>query len=209
MNLIKYIKRLEKLNPTTNIDDSKSQISINNENNNNNMEEVFNEFEIKKDNLIRIYKRIQSTVGSIYTISNNNLDYNLIKDDVNYLDFNSQLYNNLLEEMFPLFDLIHSQTQHFAIANITKNLQKISDSLKENDIGFKSFFNFVQSLINRIPMGAIKGNNLCDILGDEKEEIEIRKNHFLDILIKEKIDLINVIDPFLKQFHDKNKEDKL
>ena len=207
---LKQFERLEKLNPTNNSqDDSKSQISFNNNENNINMEEVFNEFEMKKNNLIRIYKRIQSTVGSIYTFSNNNSDHILIKDDVNYLDFNSTLYNNLLEEMFPLFDLIHSQTQHFAIANITKNLQKISDSLKENDIGFKSFFNFVQSLINRIPMGAIKGNNLCDILGDEKEEIEIRKNHFLDILIKEKIDLINVIEPFLKQFHDKNKEDKL
>ena len=205
----KQFERLEKLNPTTNIDDSKSQISINNENSNNNMEEVFNEFEIKKDNLIRIYKRIQSTVGSIYTISNNNLDYNLIKDDVNYLDFNIKIYNNLLEEMFPLFDLIHSQTQHFSIANITKNLQKISDSLKENDIGFKSFFGFVQSLINRIPMGAIKGNNLCDILGDEKEEIDIRKKQFHDILDKEKINLINVIEPFLKKFHDNNKEDKI
>jgi hypothetical protein len=206
----KQFERLEKLNPSNNNqDDSKSQISYNNDNNsNNNMEEVFNEFEIKKNNLIRIYKRIQSTVGSIYTFSNNNTDHNLIKDDVNYLDFNSKIYDNLLEEMFPLFDSIHSQTQHFAIANITKNLQKISDSLKENDIGFKSFFNFVQSLINRIPMGAIKGNNLCDILGDEKEEIKIRKNHFYDILNKEKLNLVNIIEPSLKYFHNNSNEIK-
>ena len=197
----KQFERLEKLNPSNNQDDSKSQIS--NSENENNMEEIFNEFEIKKDNLIRTYKRINSTVGSIYTISNNNedLDNNLIKDDINYLNFNSKLYNKILEEMFPLFDLIHSQTQHFSIANITKNLQKISDSLKQNDVGFKNFFVFVQSLINRIPMGAIKGNNLCDILGDEKEEIEERKKHFYEILNKEKDDLLNVIKPMLEKYN--------
>ena len=197
----KQFERLEKLNPTTNQEDSRSQMD-NSENKNNNMEEVFNEFEIKKDNLIRIYKRIQSTVSSIYTFSNSSQkNDNIIKDDVNYLKLNSKEFNNLLEEMFPLFDLIHSQTQHFAIANITKNLRKISDSLKENDVGFKNFFVFVQSLINRIPIGAIKGNNLCDILGDENEEIEERKKHFCEILNKEKIDLINNIEPVLKQFN--------
>ena len=204
----KQFERLEKLNPSNNQDDSKSQIS-NSENNNNNMEEIFNEFEIKKDNLIRTYKRIQTTVGSISVISNNNdnLDNNLIKDDINYLNLNSKLYNNLLEEMFPLFDSIHSQTQHFSIANITKNLQKISDSLKQNDIGFKNFFVFVQSLINRIPMGAIRGNNLCDILGDEKEDIEVRKKHFYEILNKEKNDLLNSIKPVLDKSNQNNKND--
>ena len=206
----KQIERLEKLNPSNNQDDS--QISLNSENNTNNnvnMEEVFHEFEIKKDNLIRTYKRINSTVGSIYTISNNNdnLDNNLIKDDINYLNLNNKIYNNLLEEMFPLFDLIHSQTQHFAIANITKNLQKISDLLKQNDIGFKNFFVFVQSLINRIPMGAVKGNNLCDILGDEKEDINERKKHFYEILNKEKENLINVIKPVLEKCSPNNTND--
>jgi len=202
---VKQFERLEKLNPTINQEDSRSQMD-NSENKNTNMEEVFNEFEIKKDNLIRIYKRIQSTVSSIYTFSNSNQKFdNLMKDDVNYLKLNSKEFNNLLEEMFPLFDLIHSQTQHFAIANITKNLRKISDSLKENDVGFKNFFVFVQSLINRIPIGAIRGNNLCDILGDENEEIEERKKHFCEILNKEKIDLINNIEPVLKQFN--NNED--
>ena len=201
----KQFERLEKLNPTINQEDSRSQMD-NSENKNNNMEEVFNEFEIKKDNLIRIYKRIQSTVSNIYTFSNSSQkNDSLLKDDVNYLKLNSKEFNNLLEEMFPLFDLIHSQTQHFAIANITKNLRKISDSLKENDVGFKNFFVFVQSLINRIPIGAIKGNNLCDILGDENEEIEERKKHFCEILNKEKIDLINNIEPVLKQFN--NNED--
>ena len=204
----KQFERLEKLNPTNSLDDSKFQ--NNNENSNNNMDEVFNEFEIKRDNLIRIYKRIHSTVGSIHTISSNNtkLDNNLIKDDINYLNLNSKVYNNLLEEMFPLFDLIHSQTQQFSIANITKNLQKISDVLKENDVGFKNFFVFVQSLINRIPMGAIRGNNLCDILGDEKEEIEERKKHFCEILNKEKSDLLNVIQPILSN-NTKDKKDKI
>ena len=203
----KQIERLEKLNPTNNIDDSKSQIS-NSEYSNNNMEEVFKEFEIKKDNLIRVYKRISTTVGSLYTISNNNdnIDINLIKDDLNYLNLNSTIYNLLLTEMFPLFDSIHSQTQHFSIANITKNLQKLSDTLKQNDVGFKNFFVFVQSLINRIPIGAIKGNNLCDILGDEKEDINERKKHFNDILIKEKNDLMNIIEPVLKKYSENNKE---
>ena len=207
----KQFERLEKLNPSTNNqDDSKSQISINSENNNNvNMEEVFHEFEIKKDNLIRTYKRIYSTVGSIYTISNDNnsIDNNLIKDDINYLNLNNKLYNNLLEEMFPLFDLIHSQTQHFAIANITKNLQKLSDILKQNDVGFKNFFCFVQSLINRIPMGAIKGNNLCDILGDEKEDIEERKKHFYEILNKERDNLLNFIKPVMEKCFNENKNE--
>ena len=198
----KQFERLEKLNPSNNQDDSKSQIESNE--NNNNMEEVFNEFEIKKDNLIRVYKRIQSTVGSIYTFSNNNQELNLVKDDINYLNLTSKEYTNLLEEMFPLFELIYSQTQHFSIANITKKLQKISDSLKENDVGFKNFFAFVQSLINRIPMGAIRGNNLCDILGDENEEKEVRKKHFYEILSKEKNDLMKVIEPVLKQFDEKN-----
>ena len=205
----KQFERLEKLNPSNSIDDSKSQVI--NINENNNMEEVFSKFEIKRDNLIRIYKRIHSTVESIYTISsnnNNNLDNNLIKDDINYLNLNSKLYNNLLEEMFPLFDSIHSQTQHFSIANITKNLQKISDLLKENDVGFKNFFVFVQSLINRIPMGAIRGNNLCDILGDEKEEIDERKKHFCEILNKEKCELINIIQPILSN-NKKEKNDKI
>ena len=199
----KQLERLEKLNPSTNNqDDSKSQISIISENNNNvNMEEVFHEFEIKKDNLIRTYKRIHSTVANIYVISNdnNNLDNILIKDDINYLNLNNKLYNNLLEEMFPLFDLIHSQTQHFAIANITKNLQKISDLLKQNDVGFKNFFVFVQSLINRIPMGAIKGNNLCDILGDENENIDERKKHFYEILNKEKDNILKIIKPVMEK----------
>ena len=207
----KQFERLEKLNPSTNNqDDSKSQISINSENNNNvNMEEVFHEFEIKKDNLIRTYKRIHSTVGSIYNISNgnNSLDNNLIKDDINYLNLNNKLYNNLLEEMFPLFDLIHSQTQHFAIANITKNLQKLSDKLKQNDVGFKNFFGFVQSLINRIPLGAIKGNNLCDILGDEKEDIEERKKHFYEILNKERDNLLNFIKPVMEKCCNESKNE--
>ena len=207
----KQFERLEKLNPSTNNqDDSKSQISINSENNNNvNMEEVFHEFEIKKDNLIRTYKRIHSTVGSIYNISNDNnsLDNNLIKDDINYLNLNNKLYNNLLEEMFPLFDLIHSQTQHFAIANITKNLQKLSDKLKQNDVGFKNFFGFVQSLINRIPLGAIKGNNLCDILGDEKEDIEERKKHFYEILNKERDNLLNFIKPVMEKCCNESKNE--
>jgi len=203
----KYCERLEKLNPQGNQEDSKSQMENNEENN---MEEIFKEFEVKKENLIRIYKRIQTTVGSIYALGDN-FDSVLVKDDVDYLNINSKIYDDLLEEMFPFFDKINAQTQHFSIAKITKNLQRISDSLKDNDIVFKNFFVFIQSMLNRIPMGAIRGNNLCDILGEEVEDIKERKKQFYDILNKEKDKMINVIEPILAKLkegenNDNNKE---
>ena len=197
----KNLERLERLNLISNQEDSKSQME-NNENENE-MEEVLREYEIKKDNLVRIYKRIQSTVGSIYSLSNNP-DMNFIKEDLNYLNLNSKIYNNLLEEIFPFFDKINSQTKHFCIAKITKNLQKISDSLKDNDVGFKNFFVFVNSMINRIPMGAIRGNTLCDVLGEDIEDVNERKKQFNEILNKEKENMFKVIESILKEF-DENK----
>ena len=200
----KYCERLEKLNPQGNQEDSKSQMENNEETN---MEEIFKEFEVKKENLIRIYKRIQTTVGSIYALGDN-FDSVLVKDDVDYLNINSKIYDDLLEEMFPFFDKINAQTQHFSIAKITKNLQRISDSLKDNDIVFKNFFVFIQSMLNRIPMGAIRGNNLCDILGEEVEDIKERKKQFYDILNKEKDKMINVIEPILAKLKGGENNDK-
>lgn len=195
----KNLERLEKLNLFNNQEDSKSQME-NDDDKENEMEDIFREFGIKKDNLVRIYKRIQSTVQSIYSLSNNP-DINFIKEDINYLNINSKIYNDLIEEIFPFFDKINSQTRHFSIAKITKNLQKISDSLKDNDVGFKNFFVFVNSMINRIPMGAIRGNTLCDVLGDDIEDVNERKKQFYEILNKEKENLFKVIETILNQFN--------
>ena len=199
---LKNLERLERINPTTKEDESRSQMSKDeNTNTENDMEDIFSEFEIKKENLIRVYKRIQTTVGSIYSLGDTP-DLTFINDDVNYLNENSKFFNQILEDMFPLFDKINEQTQHYSIAKIIKNLQKISDTLKDNDIGFKNFFVFVNSMINRIPVGAIKGNSLCDMLGEEVDDINERKKQYLEILVKEKDSLVKVIEPILKKIEE-------
>jgi len=198
---LKNLERLERINPTTKDEESKSQIEKEENTENDDMEEVFSDFEIKKENLIRVYKRIQTTVGSIYSLGEKP-DLLFIKDDVNYLNSNSKIFKQILEDMFPLFDKINAQTQHYSIAKIIKNLQRISDTLRDNDISFKNFFVFVNSMINRIPPGAIRGNSLCDMLGEDVDDVNERKKQYLEILEKEKDSLIKVIEPILKKMEE-------
>ena len=199
----KNFEKLEKLNPSNKEEDSKSNNEIDTASqikNNDNIGEIFSDFESKKENLIRIYKRLQSTVGGIYGLGDDPDKY-VIKDDMNYIFENSKFYDNLLEEMFPLFDQIHAQTQHFAIVKIIKNLRRISDILREKDVGFKNFFVLTQSLINRIPPNVMKSHILCDMMGDdEDEDIDKRKKMFCEILEKEKSKLIDIIGPTWKEF---------
>ena len=149
-----------------------------------NFKKIYDKYENKKDDLIRIYKRLESIAYLIHGITkNDNININY---DMDYFKKNLENYEKSINEIFPLFEKIIYGTHQFEFIDLINKLKNIYIDLKDNGIEFNEFYDFIQDLVNKIPENIFKEKNLfCDNFSQKMEnKDEIQKN-FFDALKKE------------------------
>ena len=158
-----------------------------NEENKENFKEVFDKYENKKDDIIRIYKRLESIAYLIHGITkNDNISTNL---DLDYFKSNLDNFEKCIKDIFPLFEKIIYDTHQFEFINVINKLRNLYIDLKENELEFNPFYDFVQSLINKIPEEIFKEKNIfCDTFVEKMENNEKKEDiekSFVDALKQE------------------------
>ena len=158
-----------------------------NEENKENFKEVFDKYENKKDDIIRIYKRLESIAYLIHGITkNDNISTNL---DLDYFKSNLDNFEKSIKDIFPLFEKIIYDTHQFEFINVINKLRNLYIDLKENELEFNPFYDFVQSLINKIPEEIFKEKNIfCDTFVEKMENNEKKEDiekSFVDALKQE------------------------
>ena len=129
--------------------------------------EIYKEYNSKKKKLIQIYQRIKSTVENM-KLGGYNPDKNLIEDDSEYLNMIGKKYDELLKEIYPLFNKIYNYHKECPIKSIGVNLFNLSKTLKENELIFRLFTVFSQNLVNLFPHESNNINTLSDLLMSDK-----------------------------------------
>ena len=152
-----------------------------------NFKEIFDKYENKKDDIIRIYKRLESIAYLIHGITkNDNIATNM---DLDYFKTNLDNFEKGIKDIFPLFEKIIYDTHQFEFINLINKMRNLYIDLKENELEFNPFYEFVQSLINKIPEEIFKEKNIfCDSFGEKMEKKENKeeiKKSFVDALKKE------------------------
>ena len=154
------------------------------ENKNEKLKEIYDKYEDKKINLIRVYKRIESISYIMQGITKkNNISVN---SDIDYLNKNYKNYEKKINDIFPLFHKILKSTHQFELIKLIDSIKELSFNLKDNEFEFNLFQNFTQNVLSRVPEQIIKEKNeFCDdyikgINNDDK-----LKENFINILKKE------------------------
>lgn len=164
-----------------------NQIETKDENNKETFKNIFDKYENKKDDIIRIYKRLESIAYLIHGITKN--DNIMINSDIDYFKTNLENYEKSVKEIFPLFEKIIYDSHQFEFINLINKLKNLYMDLKENELEFNPFYEFIHTLISKIPEEIFKEKNLfCDDFGQKIEKNEIKENmekSFVDALKKE------------------------
>jgi hypothetical protein len=163
--------------------------------------EVYKEYNSKKKNLIQIYQRLKSTVENM-KLGGYNPDKNLIEDDSEYLNMIGKKYDELLKEIYPLFNEIYNYDKECPIKSIGVNLFSLSKTLKENELIFRLFTVFSQNLVNLFPHEANNINTLSDLLMSDKLTEKEREEKFYEIAKREKENLFKSAEPIKKMAYD-------
>lgn len=195
-----YIENLSKYIPTSTSsekDEETKKISENLEKINN----TYKDYNSKKKKLIQIYQRLKSTVENM-KLGGYNPDKNLIEDDSEYLNIIGQRYDELLKDIYPLFNEIHNYDKECPIKSIGTNLFSLSKALKENELIFRLFTLFSQNLVNLFPHESNNINTLSDLLMDDKLTDKEREDKFYEIASKEKDNLLKSAEPIKKMAYD-------
>ena len=197
-----YIESLSKYippeaNPNTNKDETVKKITENLSK----INDVYKEYNSKKKKLIQIYQRLKSTVENM-KLGGYNPDKNLIEDDSEYLNMIGEKYDELLKEIYPLFDEIYNYDKECPIKSIGINLFSLSKTLKENELIFRLFTVFSQNLVNLFPHVANNINTLSDLLMSDKWNEKEREEKFYEIAKREKENLLKSAEPIKKMAYD-------
>ena len=86
---------------------------------------TYNDYNTKKKKLIQIYQRLKSIIENM-KLGGYNPDKNIIEDDTEYLNVIAKKYDDLLKEIFPLFDEIYNYGKDCPIKHIGTNLFNLS-----------------------------------------------------------------------------------
>ena len=162
---------------------------------------TYKEYNIKKKKLIQIYQRLKSTVENM-KLGGYNPDKNLIEDDSEYLNMIGKRYDELLKDIYPLFNEIYNYDKECPIKSIGVNLFSLSKTLKENELIFRLFTLFSQNLVNLFPHEANNINTLSDLLMSDKLADKEREEKFYEIASKEKENLLKSAEPIKKMAYD-------
>ena len=198
-----YIQNLSKYIPTNtpgstiNKDESSEKITENLEKINN----IYKKYNLKKKKLIQIYQRLKSTVENM-KLGGYNPDKNIIEDDSEYLNMIGKKYDELLKEIYPLFNEIYIYDKECPIKSISTNLFSLSKTLKENELIFRLFTLFSQKLVNLFPLEANNINTLSDLLMSDKLSEKEKEEKFYEIALKEKDNLLKSAEPIKKMAYD-------
>jgi len=163
--------------------------------------DVYKEYNSKKKKLIQIYQRLKSTVENM-KLGGYNPDKNLIEDDSEYLNMVGKKYDELLKEIYPLFNEIYNYDKECPIKSIGINLFSLSKTLKENELIFRLFTVFSQNLVNLFPHEANNINTLSDLLMSDKLNEKEREEKFYEIAKREKENLLKSAEPIKKMAYD-------
>ena len=163
--------------------------------------EVYKEYNSKKKKLIQIYQRLKSTVENM-KLGGYNPDKNLIEDDSEYLNMIGKKYDELLKEIYPLFNEIYNYDKECPIKSIGVNLFSLSKTLKENELIFRLFTVFSQNLVNLFPHESNNINTLSDLLMSDKLTEKEREEKFYEIAKREKGNLLKSAEPIKKMAYD-------
>ena len=194
-----YIEYLSKYIPSENSSTSpKDEVICKNLEKINN---TYKEYNSKKKKLIQIYQRLKSTVENM-KLGGYNPDKNLIEDDSEYLNMIGKRYDELLKEIYPLFNDIHNYDKECPIKSIGVNLFSLSKTLKENELIYRLFTVFSQNLVNLFPHEANNINTLSDLLMNDKLSEKEREDKFYEIASKEKENLLKSAEPIKKMAYE-------
>ena len=162
---------------------------------------AYKDYNSKKKKLIQIYQRLKSTVENM-KLGGYNPDKNLIEDDSEYLNMIGKRYDELLKDIYPLFNEIYNYDKECPIKSIGVNLFSLSKTLKENELIFRLFTLFSQNLVNLFPHEANNINTLSDLLMSDKLADKEREEKFYEIASKEKENLLKSAEPIKKMAYD-------
>ena len=131
-----------------------------------------------------------------------NPDKNLIEDDSEYLNMIGKKFDELLKEIYPLFNEIYNYDKECPIKSIGVNLFNLSKTLKENELIFRLFTVFSQNLVNLFPHESNNINTLSDLLMSDKLTEKEREEKFYEIAKREKENLLKSAEPIKRMAYD-------
>ena len=171
----------------------------------NSINSVYKEYENKKKKLINIYQRIKSTVENI-KIGATSEGKLFLKEDIEYLDMINKRFDQILNEIIPLFNQLCDYHKENMLKNISFSLQNVSRNLKENDLTLKSFSIFIQNLIGLFPHESTSINTVNDLILNESISVKEREEKFREIVTKEKDLILNNIDEYRYIYEEDSKK---
>ena len=197
-----YIESLSKyIPPESNVNTSGDKTVKKINENLSKINEIYKDYNSKKKKLIQIYQRLKSTVENM-KLGGYNPDKNLIEDDSEYLNMIGKKYEELLKEIYPLFNEIYNYHKECPIKSIGVNLFNLSKTLKENELIFRLFAVFSQNLVNLFPHESNNINTLSDLLMSDKLTEKEREEKFYEIAKKEKENILKSAEPIKKMAYD-------
>ena len=212
LDLMKYIPELNKAYPSTSNkkETNEGSIKVNILNDElkeskeilekiNNMNNVYKEYENKSQLLINIFQRIKTTVENIKQSSLNS-EKIFLKDDLNYLQKINNRYNEIILEILPLFKKIFEYNKASKLKNISENLETVNNNLKQNNLAYNFFANFIENWSGLFPSESKNMNTVNDLLVNFSISDREREEKFIEIISKEKENLINSIEQFIKDY---------
>ena len=211
--LIKYIPELN--NAASLTEEEKSKINDNEDlkeskeilDKINTVNLVYKEYDNKKKKLINIYQRIKSTVENI-KIGATSEGKLFLKEDIEYLDMINKRFDQIMNEIIPLFNQLCEFNKENLLKNIGVSLQNVSRNLKENDLTLKSFSIFTQNLIQLFPHESSNINTVNDLILNESLSVEERDKLFREIITKEKDLILSNIEQY-KNIYENNDNNQL
>ena len=163
------------------------------------MNKVYQEYDEKSNKLISIYQRIKTITDNIKQTSCEE-EKLFLKDDLNYLQKINNRYDDILLEIIPFFRCIYEYNKESQLKKIYSNLIQANNGLKENKLSLNSFSSFIDDLNGLFPLDSKKTNTVKDLMLNFSISDKEREEKFIEIITKEKDDLINSIEPFLKDY---------
>jgi len=161
---------------------------------------IYKEYDSKKKKLVNIYQRIRSIAENIKQgLGVNPGDEKLfLEEDLDYLDLINKRFEQIMDEMFPLFNQIYIYHRENMLKTISSNMNNLSRILKENDLTLKPFSIFTQNLLQLFPREPGSISTISDLMLTEGISVEDREKKFKEIILGEKNILINTIEQFKK-----------
>ena len=121
-----------------------------------------------------------------------------MKEDIEYLDMINKRFDQIMNEIIPLFNQLCEYYKDHMLKNISFNLQNVSRNLKENDLTLKAFSIFTQNLTQLFPHESGNINTVNDLILNESLGVEERDKIFRDIITREKDIILSNIEEYKK-----------